>query len=229
MGSLVHVRLTNAVGKRRGQQHSIRRCLRLQRTVYAGDHCEAKWSEDLTDVVCGCESPAVRLGVRHRPPRRRARDSRSKFWGGDDQRVAFKNWGRVTDPRNLLDARQGVNERIMLRELLRRADMMVILENKFDVLVRLHTPRAPSLIGHSHQYDIPSNLRLKSPQRPECGIDRSADPAAMSRPVTNQPLSSPTMERAISWRHPTCQRRWLRPACRSGWCFAASPERKILF
>ncbi|HTD90813.1 MAG TPA: amidase family protein, partial [Burkholderiales bacterium] len=64
-------------------------------------------------------------------------NARSKFWG-DDQRAAFKNWEETTDPRNPLDGRQGVNERIMLRELLRRVDMMVIHENHLDVLVRLH-------------------------------------------------------------------------------------------
>ena len=42
----------------------------------------------------------------------------------------------------------------MLRELLRRVDMMVILENKLDALVRLHTPWPPALIGHAYQYDI---------------------------------------------------------------------------
>ena len=74
-------------------------------------------------------------------------NARSKFWG-DDQRAAFKNWEDVCDPRNPLGGRQGVNERIMLRELLRRVDMMVILENKLDALVRLHTPWPPGLIGH---------------------------------------------------------------------------------
>jgi amidase len=82
-----------------------------------------------------------------------ALNARSRFWG-DDQRSAFKNWEEVNDPRNKLNGRQGVTERIMLRELLRRADMMVILENKLDALVRLHTPWAPGLIGHPHQYDI---------------------------------------------------------------------------
>ena len=48
-----------------------------------------------------------------------------------------KAWEEVPDPRNPHGQRQGVNERIMLRELLRRADMMVILENKLDALVRL--------------------------------------------------------------------------------------------
>ena len=86
-----------------------------------------------------------------------ALNARSKFWG-DDQRAAFKNWEEVADPRNPLNARQGVNERIMLRELLRRVDMMVILENKLDALVRLHTPWPPGLIGGAYQYDIVSNL-----------------------------------------------------------------------
>ncbi|MDH3738624.1 MAG: amidase family protein, partial [Alphaproteobacteria bacterium] len=45
-------------------------------------------------------------------------NERSKFWG-DDQRASFKNWEEVADPRNPHGHRQGVNERIMLRELLR--------------------------------------------------------------------------------------------------------------
>jgi Asp-tRNA(Asn)/Glu-tRNA(Gln) amidotransferase A subunit family amidase len=35
----------------------------------------------------------------------------------------------------------------MLRELLRRVDMMVLIENRLDVLVRLHTPVPPARIG----------------------------------------------------------------------------------
>jgi amidase len=50
----------------------------------------------------------------------------------------------------------------MLRELLRRVDMMVILENNLDALVRLRTPGPPGLIGGPHQYDIPSNLHPES-------------------------------------------------------------------
>ena len=87
----------------------------------------------------------------------RALNARSKFWG-DDQRAAFRNWEEVADPRNPHGQRQGVNERIMLRELLRRVDMMVILENRLDALVRLHTPWAPGLIGGAYQHDIVSNL-----------------------------------------------------------------------
>jgi amidase len=105
-----------------------------------------------------------------------ALNARSKFWG-DDQRAAFKNWEEVADPRNPLGGRQGVNERIMLRELLRRADMMVILENKLDALVRLHTPWPPGLIGHPHQYDIPSNLAPESLSGPNAGLTEILIPA----------------------------------------------------
>src|SRR5215471_3217739 len=75
-----------------------------------------------------------------------ALNARSKFWG-DDGRADFKNWEVVTEPRNTLGGRQGVDERIMLRELLRRLDMMVMLENRLDAFVRLHTPLPPAIIG----------------------------------------------------------------------------------
>src|SRR4029077_1981799 len=105
-----------------------------------------------------------------------ALNARSKFWG-DDQRAAFKNWEEVADPRNPLGGRQGVNERIMLRELLRRADMMVIIENKLDALVRLHTPWPPGLIGHAYQYDIASNLTPESLSGPNAGLTEVLVPA----------------------------------------------------
>jgi len=104
-------------------------------------------------------------------------NARSKFWG-DDQRAAFKNWEEVADPRNPLDGRQGVNERIMLRELLRRVDMMVILENRLDALVRLHTPWPPGLIGGAHQpRGGPSNLSRESFYGPNAGLTEVLVPA----------------------------------------------------
>jgi Asp-tRNA(Asn)/Glu-tRNA(Gln) amidotransferase A subunit family amidase len=105
-----------------------------------------------------------------------ALNARSKFWG-DDQRAAFKNWEEVTDPRNPLDQRQGVNERIMLRELLRRVDMMVLMENHLDALVRLHTPWPPALIGGAPQYGIQSNLRLETFYGPNAGLTEVLIPA----------------------------------------------------
>src|SRR5438552_4592989 len=106
----------------------------------------------------------------------RALNARSKFWG-DDGRAAFRNWEEVTDPRNPHGQRQGVNERIMLRELLRRVDMMVILENHLDALVRLHTPWPPGLIGGAYQYDIVSNLRPESLSGPNAGLTEVLIPA----------------------------------------------------
>ena len=104
-------------------------------------------------------------------------NARSKFWG-DDQRAAFKNWAEIVDPRNRLDGRQGVNERIMLRELLRRVDMMVILENHLDALVRLHTPWPPGKIGGAHQpRGGPSNLSPESFYGPNAGLTEVLVPA----------------------------------------------------
>ena len=103
-------------------------------------------------------------------------NARSKFWG-DDQRAAFKNWEEVTDLRNPLDGRQGVNERIMLRELLRRVDMMVLLENRLDALVRLHTPYPPGKIGGAYQHGNGNNLRQESYNGPNAGLTEVLIPA----------------------------------------------------
>jgi len=125
-------------------------------------------------------------------------NARSKYWG-DDQRAAFKNWEEVADPRNPLGQRQGVNERIMLRELLRRADMMVVLENKLDALVRLHTPWPPALIGHAYQYDIASNLRPESLSGPNAGLTEVQIPAGYVTTVYDPVYQlSPDCNRYIS-------------------------------
>lgn len=102
---------------------------------------------------------------------------RSKFWG-DDGRAAFRNWEEVTDPRNPLGGRQGVGERIMLRELLRRLDMLVMLENKLDALVRLHTPLPPAIIGGAHDpQGGANNLRPESMYGPNAGLTEILVPA----------------------------------------------------
>ncbi len=106
----------------------------------------------------------------------RALNTRSKFWG-DDQRSAFLNWEEVTDPRNALDGRQGVNERIMLREMLRRVDMMVLLENKLDAFVRLHTPLPPAKIGGAIEPGTQQNLRGESFHGPNAGLTEILIPA----------------------------------------------------
>jgi len=104
-------------------------------------------------------------------------NARSKFWG-DDGRAAFRNWEEIEDPRNKLGGRQGVDERIMLRELLRRLDMMVILENRLDALVRLHTPLPPAKIGGAHDpLGGPNNLRSESLYGPNAGLTEILVPA----------------------------------------------------
>jgi Asp-tRNA(Asn)/Glu-tRNA(Gln) amidotransferase A subunit family amidase len=103
-------------------------------------------------------------------------NARSKFWG-DDQRAAFKNWEEVTDLRNPHGQRQGVNERLMLRELLRRVDMMVLLENRLEALVRLHTPFPPGKIGGAAQPGIPQNLHRESFNGPNAGLTEVLIPA----------------------------------------------------
>lgn len=103
-------------------------------------------------------------------------NARSKFWG-DDQRSAFKNWEETADPRNALDGRQGVNERIMLRELLRRVDMMVIHENKLDALVRLHTPFPPGKIGGAGQPGLTHDMRPETVYGPNAGLTEVLVPA----------------------------------------------------
>ncbi|OGA05341.1 MAG: hypothetical protein A2W68_18420 [Betaproteobacteria bacterium RIFCSPLOWO2_02_64_14] len=105
-----------------------------------------------------------------------ALNARSKFWG-DDGRAAYRNWEEVTDPRNPLGGRQGVDERIMLRELLRRVDMMVIIENRLDALVRLHTPLPPAKIGGPDEPGLIARLRNESQYGPNAGLTEVLIPA----------------------------------------------------
>ena len=153
-------------------------------------------------------------------------NARSKFWG-DDGRAAFRNWEEVADPRNPLGGRQGVDERIMLRELLRRVDMMVLLENRLDALVRLHTPLPPAKIGGAPEPGLSQNLRPGIVLRPERRPDRDADTGRLRdnrlRPGL-RPQRRPHALRPCRRRRPrpSCRR----PACRSRWCSAPSRARR---
>ena len=90
-------------------------------------------------------------------------NARSKFWG-DDQRAAFKNWEETDDIRRPFGERQGIDEKIKLRELLRRLEMKVMQENRLDVVVRLHTSLPPGKIGLAPQPqprgDVRSEIRM---------------------------------------------------------------------
>jgi amidase len=103
-------------------------------------------------------------------------NARSKYWG-DDQRAWFANWEEITDIRNPHGQRQGINERIMLRELLRRVDMMVILENHLDVLVRVHTVMPPGKIGYAGAPGVRGNIGRESTDGPNAGLTEVLIPA----------------------------------------------------
>jgi amidase len=109
-------------------------------------------------------------------------NARSKFWG-DDQRAAFKNWEEYGDIRNPIDGRQGIHERILLREFLRRVEMKVLQENKLDVVVRLHSSLAPGLIGLAPQPAPEGDTRGESAYGPNGGLTEVLIPAGFVREV----------------------------------------------
>ena len=153
-------------------------------------------------------------------------NARSKFWG-DDQRAAFKNWEEIADPRNRLDGRQGVDERIMLRELLRRVDMMVILENHLDALVRLHTPWPPGKIGGAHQpRGGRTNLSRESFYGPNAGLTEVLIPAGYVTTVYDPVFTLSADGTRYVATPSNCPPPSRPPDCRSRWCSAASPARR---
>jgi len=77
-------------------------------------------------------------------------NQRSKFWG-DDQRAAFKNWEETDDIRRPFGEREGIDEKLKLRELLRRLEVKVMQENRLDLVVRLHYSLVPGKIGLAPQ------------------------------------------------------------------------------
>jgi amidase len=111
-----------------------------------------------------------------------ALNARSKFWG-DDQRAAFKNWEEMDDMRNALGDRQGIDEHIMMRELLRRVEMKVISENHLDAVVRLHYSLAPGKIGLAPQPEPTDDTRGELRMGPFAGVTEVLIPAGYVRTV----------------------------------------------
>lgn len=109
-------------------------------------------------------------------------NARSSFWG-DDQRAAFLNWADIVDPRNPLGGRQGVDERIMLRELLRRVDMMVLHENQLEALVRVHTVLPPARIGYPEEPGLARHYFFESFHGPNAGLTEILVPAGFVQEV----------------------------------------------
>jgi amidase len=106
----------------------------------------------------------------------------SKFWG-DDQRAAFKNWEEMEDMRNTLGERQGIDEHIMMRELLRRVEMKVIYENHLDAVVRVHYSLPPGKIGLAGQPEPPGDIRGELRMGPFAGVTEVLIPAGYVRTV----------------------------------------------
>jgi Asp-tRNA(Asn)/Glu-tRNA(Gln) amidotransferase A subunit family amidase len=111
-----------------------------------------------------------------------ALNARSKFWG-DDQRAAFKNWEEMQDMRNALGDRQGIDEHIMMRELLRRVEMKVIYENRLDAVVRVHYSLPPGKIGLAGQPEPPNDIRGELRMGPFSGVTEVLIPAGYVRTV----------------------------------------------
>jgi Asp-tRNA(Asn)/Glu-tRNA(Gln) amidotransferase A subunit family amidase len=109
-------------------------------------------------------------------------NARSKFWG-DDQRAAFKNWEETSNMRNPLGQRQGIDERVQLRELLRRVEMKVIQENHLDVVVRLHTSLPPGKIGLADWPAPAGTVRGETSFGPNAGLTEVLVPAGYVRTV----------------------------------------------
>jgi hypothetical protein len=107
-------------------------------------------------------------------------NTRSKFWG-DDQRAGFKNWEEMVDMRNPLGERQGIDEIIMMRELLRRVEMKVLYENHLDAVVRLHTSLPPGKIGLAPQPEPPGDTRGELGFGPVAGLTEVLVPAGYVR------------------------------------------------
>ncbi len=111
-----------------------------------------------------------------------ALNARSKFWG-DDERAAFKNWEDMTDMRQPLGDRQGIDEHIMIRELLRRVEMKVMYENHLDAVVRLHYSLPPEKIGLAAQPQPPGDIRGELRMGPFAGLTEVLIPAGYVRTV----------------------------------------------
>jgi len=126
-----------------------------------------------------------------------ALNERSKFWG-DDQRAAFKNWEEMTDMRQELGQRQGIDEHILMRELLRRVEMKVLYENHLDAVVRLHYSLPPGKIGLAPQPGPPGDVRGELRFGPFAGLTEVLIPAGYVTTVYNPSFAlSPDKKRYV--------------------------------
>ena len=112
----------------------------------------------------------------------KALNERSKFWG-DDQRAAFKNYEQTDDIRRPFGEREGIDDKLKLRELLRRLDMKVMQENKLDLVVRLHYSLPPGKIGLAPQPQPQGDVRGELRMGPHAGETEVLIPAGYVQTV----------------------------------------------
>jgi Asp-tRNA(Asn)/Glu-tRNA(Gln) amidotransferase A subunit family amidase len=130
-------------------------------------------------------------------------NARSKFWG-DDQRASFKNWEEMEDMRQALGERQGIDEHIMMRELLRRVEMKVMYENHLDAVVRLHYSLPPGKIGLAGQPEPRGDIRGELRMGPFAGLTEVLIPAGYVTTVYDPVfVLSPDKRRYISTNNNT--------------------------
>src|SRR5688500_18572884 len=87
----------------------------------------------------------------------------------------------------------------MLHELLRSVDMMVIMENHLDALVRLHTPLPPAKIGGPEVPGLIRRLRDESQYGPNAGLTEVLIPAGYVTTVYDPVFAlSPDRKRYVS-------------------------------
>src|SRR5262245_1857107 len=99
-------------------------------------------------------------------------NARSKFWG-DDQRASFKNWEDIT---SLHNPPKGIADNIQRRELLRRVMMKVMLDNKLDLLIQVHTTLPPGRVGLAPE-PVVNNRQISYPLGPNAGLTEILIPA----------------------------------------------------
>ena len=109
-------------------------------------------------------------------------NERSKFWG-DDERAGFKNWEETDDIRRPFGERQGIDDKLKLRELLRRLEMKVMQENRLDLVVRLHYSLPPGRIGLAPQPQPRGDVRGEIRMGPHAGETEVLIPAGFVHTV----------------------------------------------
>jgi hypothetical protein len=110
-----------------------------------------------------------------------ALNARSKFFN-DTERAAFKNWEETDDIREPLGARQGIPERVQIRELLARISMKVIRENHLDLLINVHDQLPPQKLGGASEPSV-EGRSASYPMGPDMGWTEVVIPAGFVQTV----------------------------------------------